>query len=129
MSFEHPLTAVAYLSLLPDAEPKGVTNGHTGDFLVTRKPGIPGYYFFDSELVNSGLLPVLELLKRNGNIAKVVEGWSEITGRVLLWREAYFNVWDPWVAWWAYGGYVFGTAIVGLWEGKRLEMKLETKDE
>ena len=122
-----PPTASAYLSLLPDAEPKGVTNGHTGDFLITPKPGIPGYYFLDSELVNSGLLPVLRLLKRTGNIAKVTAGWSEMIGRVLCWREAYFDIWDPWVAWWAYGGYVMGTAMVGLWKGKHLDV--DAKDE
>lgn len=122
-----PPIASAYLSLTPDAEPKGVTNGHTGDFLITPKPGIPGYYFLDSELVNSGLLPVLGLLKRDVDSPKVAAGWSEIVGRVLCWREAYFDIWDPCVAWWAYGGYLTGTAMVGLWKGEHLDV--ETKDE
>lgn len=36
--------AEAYLSILPDHEPKGVSNGHHMESLVVPRPNVPGYY-------------------------------------------------------------------------------------
>jgi hypothetical protein len=36
--------ADAYLSVLPDHEPKGISNGHQVENLVVPRPNLPGYY-------------------------------------------------------------------------------------
>ncbi len=111
--------ASAYLSTLPDHEPKGVSNGHWEERIVVPSPGMRGYCFVGFEVVSFVLLPVWGWVRRKIGVREVIGGWVEFIGRVLFWREGWWEFWDPWVGWWAYGGYVVGKGLIGLWVGAR----------
>jgi hypothetical protein len=117
--------ASTYLSVLSNQEPKGIANGHRTDGLVTPKPGISGYYFLEYEVIGMVLLPVLQCLKGQVRLREMIKGWMEFLGCVLWWREVWWEVWDPWVAWWAYSGYVVGRGMIGLWEVRSWDVEDE----
>jgi len=108
--------ASAYLSILPDREPEGVSKGHLKDQIIVPRPPFRGYYFLGNEIVRLVLGPVLAFLRWEIGIREVVRGWLEFLGFVMWWREGWEEVWDPWVVWWGYGGYAVGRAVIGLWE-------------
>lgn len=106
-----------YLSLLSDSEPRGITNNHRDPFqLVVPKPSIPGYYFINHDFVALFLLPVLLLLRREIAIGDLLESWSTFVGHVLFWREANFEIWDPWPWCWGIVGYWPMRFGVCVWE-------------
>ena len=49
--------ASAYLSIMLEHEPKGISNEHNEEMIVVPKPGARGYYFFGSEVVRQVLVP------------------------------------------------------------------------
>lgn len=110
--------AEAYLSVLPDHEPKGIANGHRSDALVVPKPGVPGYYWIGHDLVTRVLLPVLGVLRREVGVLDLLRMWMEFVEHVLYWRDGTWEVWDPWPAWWLYVGYWPAWFAVALWERK-----------
>jgi hypothetical protein len=111
--------ADAYLSILPDSEPKGTSNGHRADALVLPKPDTPGYYWIGHDLVTLVLLPVLEFLSREAGLFNVLEQWAAFAEHIIYWRDGTYEVWDPWPACWLYLGYWPGMFLVSLWEGKQ----------
>jgi hypothetical protein len=97
--------AEAYLSILPDHEPKGISNGHRAEALVVPKPGVPGYYWIGHDLVTRVLLPFLGLLRFEVGLREMLGLWGEFVEHVLYWRDGTWEVWDPWPTWWLYVGY------------------------
>jgi hypothetical protein len=97
--------AEAYLSILPDHEPKGISNGHRAEALVVPKPGVPGYYWIGHDLVTRVLIPLLGFLRFEVGLREMMEFWLEFAEHVLYWRDGTWEVWDPWPAWWLYVGY------------------------
>jgi hypothetical protein len=97
--------ADAYLSILPSHEPRGVSNGHRISKLVVPKPGIRGTYWIGHDLVTRVLLPLLWAVRGQIGVREMAGRWLEFCEHVLLWREGTWVVWDPWPAWWLYGGY------------------------
>lgn len=97
--------AEAYLSVLPDHEPKGVANGHRLENLIVHKPGVPGYYWVGHDLVTRILLPLLGFLRFEVGLGEMLGLWMEFVEHVLYWRDGTWEVWDPWPAWWLYVGY------------------------
>lgn len=111
--------ADAYLSILPDHEPKGIASGQRLDnVVVTPKPGIPTTYWIGHDLVTKALLPALWVLRGEMGVRAVLEPWTEFVEHVLFWREGTWVVWDPWPAWWLYAGYWPGMFVASLWEGR-----------
>lgn len=110
--------AEAYLSVLPDHEPKGISNGHRADALVVPRPGTPGYYWVGHDLVTRVLLPLLWLFRFEIGITDVLEKWLEFAEHVLYWRDGTFEIWDPWPFWWLYVGYWPGMFLMSLWDRK-----------
>jgi hypothetical protein len=108
--------ASAYLSILPDHEPKGIANGHKEERIVVPRPGVRGYYSFGNEAVRLVLLPIWGLLRWQVGVRELLRWWIEFLEYVVGWRECWWEVWDPWVVWWRYGGYVVGKGLIGLWE-------------
>jgi hypothetical protein len=97
--------AEAYLSILPDHEPKGISNGHRAEALVVPKPGVPGYYWIGHDLVTRVLLPFLGFLRFEVGLKEMAGLWGEFVEHVLYWRDGTWEVWDPWPAFWLYVGY------------------------
>ncbi|PVH82130.1 hypothetical protein DL98DRAFT_514193 [Cadophora sp. DSE1049] len=110
--------AAAYLSILPDHEPKGISNGHKSDALVVPRPGVPGYYWIGHDLVTRVILPVLSVLRSEIGVRDMLRMWMEFVEHVLYWRDGTWEVWDPWPAWWLYVGYWPSMFLVSLWERK-----------
>lgn len=110
--------SAAYLSILPEHEPKGVSNGHRAEALVVPKPGIPGTYWIGHDFVTKLLLPVLWLLRFEISIQQVARQWMDFVEHVLFWRDGTWLIWDPWPFWWLYVGYWPGMFLVALWEGR-----------
>lgn len=108
----------AYLSILPDHEPKGISNGHRGEALVVPKPGVPGYYWIGHDLVTRVILPVLRFLTFEIGVMEMLGFWLEFAEHVIYWRDGTYEVWDPWPFWWSYVGYWPGMFVVSLWERK-----------
>ncbi|KAE9371199.1 hypothetical protein N431DRAFT_409679 [Stipitochalara longipes BDJ] len=108
--------ASVYLSILPDHEPKGISNGHWEERIVVPRPGVRGYYFLGREVVRLVLVQTWGLLRWELGVKEVIKGWIEFAEFVVGWREGWWELWDPWVAWWRYGGYVVGRAMIGIWE-------------
>jgi hypothetical protein len=108
--------ADAYLSILADHEPKGISNGHRMEALVVPKPGVPGYYWIGHDLVTRVLLPLLKFLRFEIGLLEMMRTWLEFVEHVLYWRDGTFEVWDPWPAWWLYVGYWPAIFLVCLWE-------------
>lgn len=108
--------ASAYLSVLPDHEPKGISNGHKSELLIVPKPGSKGYYWIGHDLVALVLLPILRLLRLEIGVRDLLGMWLEFMEHVLYWRDGTWEVWDPWPAWWLYVGYWPGMFLVCLWE-------------
>lgn len=111
--------ADAYLSILPNHEPRGISNGHRLDnLLVTPKPGIPSTYWIGHDLVTKILLPVLWVLRGEIGVKEALGKWTEFVEHVLFWRDGTWVVWDPWPAWWLYAGYWPGMFVVSILEGR-----------
>jgi hypothetical protein len=110
--------ADAYLSILPKHEPKGISNGHRDDALVVPKPGVEGYYWIGHDLVTKILLPVLKVVKGEMGLKECLQRWMEFLEHVCFWREATYEIWDPWPTWWAYVGYWPLVFLMRLWEGR-----------
>ncbi|KAE8447691.1 hypothetical protein EG329_010497 [Mollisiaceae sp. DMI_Dod_QoI] len=110
--------AEAYLSILPDHEPKGISNGHRAEALVVPRPGIQGYYWVGHDLVTRVLLPLLQFLRFEIGVTDLLEKWLEFAEHVLYWRDGTFEIWDPWPFWWLYVGYWPAMFLVSLWEKK-----------
>ena len=108
----------AYLSLLPDHEPKGISNGHRANALIVPKPFVPGYYWIGHDLVTRVLLPLLAVLRWEIDVWQMLGMWAEFLEHVLYWRDGTYEIWDPWPAWWLYVGYWPSMFIVSLWEGR-----------
>jgi hypothetical protein len=108
--------AEAYLSILPDHEPKGISNEHRAEALVVPKPGVPGYYWIGHDLVTRVLLPLVEFLRFEVGLVDMLSSWLECLEHVLYWRDGTFEIWDPWPALWLYVGYWPGMFLVSLWE-------------
>ena len=110
--------AEAYLSVLPDHEPKGISNGHRAEMLIVPKPFGPGCYWIGHDLVTRVLVPLLEVLRFEMSVWQMLGMWVEFLEHVLYWREGTYEVWDPWPAFWLYVGYWPGMFVVALWEGR-----------
>jgi hypothetical protein len=108
----------AYLSLLPDHEPRGVGNGHWEEKVVVPSSEGRGYYFLQNEVWNLVLVPTLGVLRWQIGVWELMRGWIAFLGLVVGGREVWWKVWDPWVWWWRYGGYVVGRGLLGLWDGE-----------
>ncbi|KAK2627689.1 hypothetical protein QTJ16_002335 [Diplocarpon rosae] len=108
--------AEAYLSILPDHEPKGIANGHRREALVVPQPGGPAYYWIGHDLVTKVVLPVLGFLRFQIGLKEIAQAWMEFAEHILYWRDGTYEVWDPWPVWWLYVGYWPGMFLVSLWE-------------
>lgn len=97
--------ANAYLSLLPDHEPKGIANGHHVESLIVPRPNVPGYYWIGHDVVTLVILPLLGLLRFEITPVDMLSEWLEFVEHVIYWREGSYEIWDPWPAWWLYVGY------------------------
>lgn len=118
--------ADAYLSVLPDHEPKGISDGHRVEGLIVPKPSVPGYYWVGHDLVTRVLLPLLGLLGFEMGVWAVLGCWGEFLEHLLYWRDGTYEVWDPWPAWWLYVGYWPGMFAVALWEGRWCRCNVST---
>lgn len=110
--------AEAYLSILPDHEPKGISNGHRGEELIVPRPDTPLYYWIGHDLVTLVLLPVLEFLRHRIGLFDIVESWVEFAEHVIYWRDGTFETWDPYPLCWLYLGYWPAMFLSSLWQGK-----------
>lgn len=110
--------AEAYLSILPDHEPKGISNGHRAEALIVPKPNVQGYYWIGHDLVTRVVIPLLVVLRWEMGVWQMLGLWMEFLEHVLYWRDGTYEVWDPWPAWWLYVGYWPGMFLVALWEGR-----------
>ncbi len=108
--------ADAYLSILLEHEPKGISNGHRTEALVVPKPGVPGYYWIGNDLVTKVILPLLGFLRFEIGARELVRNWTAFVEHVLFWRDGTWEAWDPWPFWWLYMGYWPGMFVVSLWE-------------
>ncbi|KAL2070779.1 hypothetical protein VTL71DRAFT_13805 [Oculimacula yallundae] len=109
--------AAKYLSLLPDHEPKGVTNGHKIEKMIVPRPGAArGYYWIGYDLVTLVLLPILGIVRFEVGAREVLRSWMEFVEHVLFWRDGTWEHWDPWPAWWLYVGYWPSMWMLCLWE-------------
>ena len=108
--------AEAYLSVLPDHEPKGIANGHRAEAIVVPRPGVPGYYWIGHDLVARFALPLLRFLILQIGLVDMLSSWLECLEHILYWRDGTFEVWDPWPAFWLYVGYWPGMFLVSLWK-------------
>ncbi|PMD36185.1 hypothetical protein L207DRAFT_515909 [Hyaloscypha variabilis F] len=84
--------ASAYLSILPDHELKGISNGHWEEQIIVPRPGVRGYYFLEGEVVRLVLMPIWGLLRWEVGFREVVRGWIELVGFVLGWREGWLRL-------------------------------------
>ncbi len=96
--------AEAYLSLLTDHEPVGMTNGHNADTIVSPSTSM-GYYWIGHDLVTRVVLPIYDFLTLKASLNQVVVSLREFVDHVLFWKDGTFEVWDPWPAWWLYSVY------------------------
>lgn len=110
--------ASAYLSVLPDHEPKGMVNVHSSGEMVVPESDIKGYYFIGHDLVTRILLPLLSFTRFEVGVSELVSKWMEFLEHVLYWRDAVWEVWDPWPAWWLYVGYLPGVFALAIWKGR-----------
>jgi hypothetical protein len=110
--------AEAYLSVLPDHEPNGISNGNRAEALIAPKPNVPGYYWIGHDLVTRVLLPLLQALRFEISALQMLGVWVEFLEHILYWRDGTYEIWDPWPAWWLYVGYWPGMFLVSLWESK-----------
>jgi hypothetical protein len=76
-----------------------VSNGHWEELIIVPRPGVRGYYFLGREVVRLVLRPILGVLRREMGLREVLGGWIELVEFVLGWREGWWEVWDPLVAW------------------------------
>ena len=111
--------AEAYLSILPDHEPKGISNGHRADALIVPGPSVPSYYWIGHDLVTRVLVPSLAVLRWRMGVWQMLGMWTEFLEHVLYWRDGTYEIWDPWPACWLYVGYWPGMFLVSLWDGSR----------
>ena len=98
--------ANAYLSLLGCSMANG--NGHALDMgqnkiVMPKRP--MRYYWMGDDLVNLGLLPLLQLLLGRTDLKNWLQGCVELLTHVLLWKDGTFEVWDPLPWWWLYHVY------------------------
>ncbi|KAF2221783.1 hypothetical protein BDZ85DRAFT_264390 [Elsinoe ampelina] len=79
---------------------KAKTNGTKHVHPVTpRNP--QKYYWLPHDLVTLVILPVLGLLKTDGeSFAEVLEKWSTFLEHLFTWRDETFEIWDPMPALW-----------------------------
>lgn len=114
--------ASAYLSFLPDHEPRGVGNGNFQELMVVPSvEGIgKGYYFLPNEFWRSGVIPFLGVLRWQIGIREFVSRWNMFLGLVIWSREVWWEIWDPWAWWWRYGGYLVGMGLIRLWKKEAL---------
>jgi hypothetical protein len=110
--------AEAYLSILPDHEPKGIKNGHRAEALIVPKPSVPGYYWIGHDLVTRVLIPLLAVLRWEMGLWQMLGMWMEFLEHVVYWRDGTYEVWDPWPAWWLYVVYWPGMFLISLWKGR-----------
>lgn len=106
----------AYLSILSDHEPKGISNGHRAEGLVIPNPNTPPYYWIGHDLVTKVFLPILGFLRFETGLNGAVDQWTEFIEHVLYWRDGTWEVWDPWPWWWLYVGYWPGMFLMAVWE-------------
>ncbi|KAF4550258.1 Hypothetical protein D9617_18g034490 [Elsinoe fawcettii] len=91
------------------------TNGtKTPAPVVPRNP--QKYYWLQHDLVNLVILPVLSLLKTDGDSpAEVLDKWATFVEHLTTWRDGTFEFWDPLPAWWLWcvsWPYIFVKAAV-----------------
>jgi hypothetical protein len=108
--------AEAYLSILPDHQPKGISNGHRLEALVIPRPSIPGYYWIGHDLVTRVFLPLFGFLRSEMTFMDMFGGWMEFLEHVLYWRDGTWEIWDPWPAWWLYMVYWPAMFALSIWE-------------
>lgn len=108
--------ADAYLSILSDHEPKGVSNGHRREALVVPKPDGPGYYWIGHDLVTLVLLPLLGFVRCEMGVKHLLGTWMDFLAHLLYWRDGTYEVWDPWPAWWLYVAYWPAMFLGSLWK-------------
>jgi catechol O-methyltransferase len=126
---EPKLLADTYLSLLGEPgppKPKADTrmNGETDgtDVSAVMKLGhrdSMSFYWVGHDLVASFVLPIVGMLVMGRG---VLEGTSEVfwfAVRVLTWKDATFETWDPVPWWWLYQVYYPWMFVTSLATGKR----------
>lgn len=108
--------AEAYLGLLPTHESHGLLNGYKEAPVVMPKPRAKGYYWIGHDVATKVLLPLLKVLTMETSVTDCVKTWMEFERHASSWREATYEVWDPWPTWWMYVGYWPLVLLMRVWE-------------
>ena len=101
---ENERMSEAYLSALPDHDPKAVSNGKERTDIVTSKSRT-AYYWIGHDLITRLVLPIFDLLRLKIGIRGLIWKWSEFAWHVWAWKDGTWEIWDPWPFWWLYAIY------------------------
>jgi hypothetical protein len=122
--------ADAHLSLLGEpGSTNGSTNGHadgaptddtdTTGVLMLGDHDRMGHYWIGHELVAGILWPIVEMLLLRKAMGETLREVLVVVWRLLTWRDATFEVWDPLPWWWLYQVYYPWMFVTSLITGKR----------
>jgi hypothetical protein len=85
-----PEMSDAYLSIFEDA-----ISDYNKSTPVYPKAPVVSYFWVGHDVVEFGILPVLDVLSGYGGWAGVREGWRTLAQHVLYWRDGTLTVEDP----------------------------------